>query len=197
MKYLVFFMVVLFSCAEKTEDNTDVAEKTKKDINPGFKSFVKKYQYIQLPLVYHPCLFDSRDLQRVKPNEKFASDKYGQDGFAYCTFKTNGDYVALITCYPGDCMVPLLTTYDLKGNVIDREEVMIGRCGADCGFTCTEYMTIGQDLNIYVCDSITTQTCDSAGYLIPGTKKEYILFSKGKILPSGQIELSEEKQEDY
>jgi hypothetical protein len=56
-------------------------------------------------------------------------------------------------------------------------------------------MRIESDYSIYVADTIKSSECDSVGNIIPETTESYIIYKKGRLLDTGQIELSEELNE--
>jgi hypothetical protein len=149
-----------------------------------------------LPLAEKGCyLKPDEHIQLTK--ERYPVYVSNEEGYMISgyTFKTNGDFTALLSFGAADCYIPNLTTYDRLGKKIDEKMIAIGGCGSDCGYTCEEFMTIRTDYSIYTSDTITTFKCDTSGNEIPGTKEHYVIYKKGKLLSSGKIELSGEIKE--
>jgi hypothetical protein len=160
--------------------------------NPRFDSFKMIFKPMDLPIAIKGCYIEPAKFTEL-PISKYPGFVTDSDNeYSFCTFKANGDYTAIITLGPADCFFPILTTYDKEGKVIDKKNVVIGKCGADCGFTCEEYMTISADYSLYTSDTLTTFKCDTTGNVIPNTKEHYVVYKKGKLLSSGKIELSDE-----
>ena len=164
--------------------------------NPQFDSFKKNFALSGLPLTIKGCYLKPDQYVQLT-TEKYPLYVSNVEGYMLSgyTFKTNGDYTAILSFGAADCYIPNLATYDMAGKKIDEKMIAIGGCGADCGFTCEEFMTIRADYSIYTSDTITTFKCDTSGNEIPGTKEHYVIYKKGKLLSSGKIELSEEIKE--
>ena len=161
--------------------------------NSAFDSFKHNFRSTDLPMIVKACYVKEENYVKVT-KEKYPLYIQTEDGYdlAAHTFKTNGDYTAVIMLCPADCYLPQLTTYDKNGKRIDEKIIGIGGCGADCGFTCEEYMIIRPDYSIYTSDTVTQFKCDTAGNEIPGTKEHYVIYKRGKLLNTGKIELSAE-----
>jgi hypothetical protein len=109
----------------------------------------------------------------------------------YCTFKTNGDYYAVIKLGLADCALPVLATYDKRGKQIDEKCICIGYCGDGPGFTCEEFAIIRTDFSIYTADTMSTMEIDSLGNEVEGTLQRSVLYKKGRLLSTGRIELTD------
>ncbi len=106
-------------------------------------------------------------------------------------------YYGLIVFSPADVFVPVLTTYDKKGNIISDESLSIGDCnGGGPGINyCSAIGVINSDLTIYCADTLKTVDLDKTMKAIDGTKKYYCKFKKGKINKDGKIiMISEQKK---
>jgi hypothetical protein len=158
--------------------------------NAPFEAYKQKFKVFKLPVAVKGCYINDSNLLVLTPQQD--TPVYKDKILAYCSFATNGKYFAALTVSPGDCYVPILYTYDEQGNKIDEKQIVIGGCGADCGFTCEEYMVINADYSIYISDTISECQCDTLGNEIPGTKQHYVIYKTGRLLSTGKIELSEE-----
>src|SRR5690606_2768063 len=111
---------------DKSEVDSKILEKL-----PLFKS-------LELPYTYNP-----QNPVELKEDHSIKDGAYeGNESFIYGTIKSNGNYVATITFVPADAYLPVLTTYTLEGKKIDQVGLVIGRCGMDCGVTCSEHLYI-------------------------------------------------------
>ena len=173
---------ILFGCENKLE--TEGVEKESEKPN-----FLSKYKTTTLPISMKGCFGNSYKLPLIS-EDSLESDS--EDGtVAYCTFKTNGDYFAVVRLGLSDCALPILITYDSKGNVIDEKAIGIGLCGASPGFRCEEFSLIKNDFSIFASDTIAEADLDSLGHEIKSTLQNYVIYKKGKLLPNGKIELTD------
>lgn len=168
----------------------NTTSKQKENYN-GFGIFLKNFKKSTLPVTIRACKETGKNLLILPENTAYVNEP----SLAYCIFKTNGDYVAAITLGSADCLVPILTTYNLDGEKIDEKKIMVGRCGSDCGYTCEEFMILKPDFSIYTSDTISSFACDSLGNAIPETTKRYVIYRKGKLLKTGKIALGKEIKE--
>ncbi len=183
----VILMILLCACLGCNNSGTGAnASKS------AFDSFMVHFHPAELPIAIKGCNIDPKtfELLPIAGFPKFVSDSDNE--YAYCSFKTNGDYIGIITLGPADCFFPILKTFDKNGNKIDERDIHIGGCGADCGFTCEEFMTLRADYTLYTSDTISYYKCDTAGNEIPGTREHYVVYRKGRLLPTGKIELSDD-----
>lgn len=172
-------------------NNSDSGQTEKTaEANEVFTSYLDNFKKIDLPVIIKGCEINSDGLVHF---EGVHFPKYSEDySVAYGQIPTNGNYVATITLGAADCYLPILTTYNLNGQLIDKKTIAIGGCGSDCGFTCEEFMTLRKDFSFYTSDTISTYTCDSLGNETPGTYEYYVAYQEGKLQPDGKIEMSEE-----
>lgn len=197
MKYLgIFFSLLLFSCQTNTDKTDQEQTKTSKKkssfpkVNDEFTLYLDNFKKLDLPIVIKGCNISTDGFKQFD-GKQFA--KYSEEySLAYGQVPTNGNYVATITLGAADCYLPVLTTYKLTGQIIDKQTIAIGYCGSDCGYSCEEFMKITNDFKIYTSDTISTYTCDSLGNETPGTYEYYVIFKEGKLLTNGQIQLSDE-----
>ena len=181
MKRSVFYIltIIFASCGNSKNEIAQENEKT--------PDFLKGYISTTLPIKMKGCAEDGLPL--INPDSVNADMEDGT--LPYCTFKTNGDYYAVIRLGLADCSLPSLITYDKIGHVIDEKELSIGYCGDAPGFRCEEFSIIGKDFSLYTSDTIAEMNIDSLGNEIEATLRKYIIYKKGKLLSSGKIELTD------
>lgn len=176
---LIISIIIFLSCGNSKTETVQENEET--------PDFLKGYKSTTLPLKMKGCSEDGLPL--------INSDSVNADmvngTLPYCTFKTNGDYYAVIRLGLADCSLPSLITFDRKGRVIDQKELAIGYCGSGPGFRCEEFSIIAEDFSLYTSDTIAEMSIDSLGNEIEATVRKYIIYKKGKLLSSGKIELTD------
>jgi hypothetical protein len=159
---------------------------------------LKYFEPVQLPLVLRPTgnyperkprLTDSESADTLFYKQAFSIACYG-------LLPDTTDYYGIIWLAPADLNYPVITTYNKKGEIIDESGIQIGYCGSDCGYDCSETITIGQSLDIFSIDSIRVTDCDAQGHLIDSTLRRYVIYKTGQITKKGKIELAEEVRED-
>lgn len=189
--------IVLFGCEQTKNDKVTIGGKDGSKntgvfpaVNEQFSLYLKNFEKINLPVIIKGCNISSEQLKNFDGD----SFKNYADGSSlpYGQIPTNGNYIATITLGAADCYLPVLTTYKLNGEVINEKCICIGGCGADCGFSCEEFMTLKSDFSFYTSDTISTYTCDSLGNETPGTYEYYVIYKKGKLLTDGKIEITPE-----
>jgi hypothetical protein len=201
---LTLILIVFYSCGSKDEttieskttlkDSTNVVNQT--DLPVDFKDYLIKFKNADLPISIDGCSYDFENMIELndKQYRKFINhDLYPNDqSFFYKRIPSNGNYITTITLRATDCFLPVLTTYNTRGEIIDEKTIAIGYCGSDCGFNCEEFMTIKKDFSIYVSDTISRYQCDSLAEEIASTHEYYVIYKKGKLLSNGKIQLTNE-----
>jgi len=191
---IVLIILALAACQSKNEKSNESADggNVLKAENEEFSAYINNFKQKNLPLTIKGCMEDITGLAEFD-GEKYKT--FNEDfSFSYGQIPTNGEYIALITLGAADCFLPILTTYKLNGQIIDKKTIAIGYCGMDCGYYCEEFMSISDDYKIYTSDTISTYKCDDQGNEIPGTYEYYLIFKEGKLLDDGKIQLSEEQK---
>jgi hypothetical protein len=181
-KIFIVSTILISSCNNFTNNHSDKSTE--------IPAFLQIYKWTILPVSMKGCFGDSYYLPLINQDSLISSSEDGS--LEYCTFKTNGDYYAVIRLGLADCALPYLITYDKNGKVIDNKSLGIGSCGSGPGFACEEFTIIKNDFTIYSSDTISTFEIDSLGDEIKGTREYYIIYKKGRLLKSGKIELSDE-----
>jgi hypothetical protein len=198
MRILTTLLILGLVLSCKTNPDNSLNSEAAKDsvnssfieVNDDFDLYLDNFERTDLPIIIKGC---EQDVHGLKEFDGIKSAKYNDNySFAFRQIPTNGTFIATVTLGVADCYLPVLTTYKLTGEKIDSKTISIGYCGSDCGYTCSEFMRIDSEYNIYVSDSVKSYECDSLGYEIPGTKEEYVIYKRGKLLTTGKIELSEE-----
>lgn len=199
-----FLIVTFFLLCCRTETNKNSLETLNEDsekteimfpeVNDDFDGFLKHFDKTELPLEIKGCYLSDNEVKEFSGSHfKKYVDEYH---YGYRQIPANGNFVATISLGAADCFLPVLTTFNLKGEKIDRKSISIGYCGSDCGYSCEEFMTIREDYSIYVSDTISSSECDSLGNIIPETTENYVIYKSGQLLENGMIELSEETRKE-
>ncbi len=157
-----------------------------------FAQFLEKHNEVELPLVLRTCEVNTVELKSYGGIDTLYVPKQQIAGaFPYCRFKTNGDYVAVISLVMTECFAPILTTWTKDGRQIDSMDITIGYCGSAPGYQCKEFMSLSNDFMIYTSDTISSVELDTTGAEIAGSRRNYVYYRKGRLLNSGEIELSD------
>jgi len=192
----VFLLTIFVACSTKPSqsekiDSTNSAKTTVTESNPAFLIFIKKFKFLPLPLTIKTLDIAADSFQKLNAKDNvFIKSEYPDEIYAYGILPDTADFYKIIWLQPAEIEVPVLTTFSKTGKKISEKYLSVGGCGSDCGFSCAEFITIGQDLTIFSRDSITSSDCDTAGNLKPNTTKKYIRFEKGSVLKSGKIKMS-------
>lgn len=206
MQRILFLLIILImffqSCKYvKTNDNATICDTTvltktnnlNNNIplgNNEFSNYLKYFSHATLPIIIKGCSINVDKLFEFQANE---SRKFNKDySYAYCQMPTNGNFIATIALGVADCYLPVLTTYTLKGEIIDKKVLSIGYGEIDCGEHTEDYMILEKDYKIYISDTINICECDSSYNVIEETCEQYVIYKKGRLLPDGKIELTEE-----
>jgi hypothetical protein len=201
---IVFF---LFDCSNAKKFNSEQNDNREKlicieqdtlksnilqPVNQEFKDYLSCFDVIDLPITIYPCEFSLYDsLYRFKENE-YQNYNEGHSS-AFAQILTNNDYIAVIIFADADCYVPILTTYNYAGKIIDSKDISIGDTD-DIGYRSKTLTKINKDFTILITDSVSTYEVDSLGNEILGTRKHYILYQKGELTKTGKIKLSQEQK---
>jgi len=187
--FLFLWVVAILGCgSNSTVDKPGVNDH---EANTQFDSFKNEFPIVELPVRIKGC-----QTEYLSSTKEISEDKYphyinSKEGI-FGTFKTNGNYIALLTLGEADCFSPILTTYDNEGNKIDEEILMFGD-GSDLGFISEEFMVIRPDFSIFYSDTVISFQPDSLGNQVPGTYMHYVKYKTGKLLPTGRIEMAGER----
>ena len=184
-------VLMLASCTNQTPKPAAISAS---DANP-LDSFLAGFKERSLPLSLSICSqIDDADV----PKRAFDSSLDARFDIAthvhYGRIATNGDYTAIITLIPADCALPLITTIDKKGVLIDSKLLYLeGGGGADAGYRYYSQVKINKDFSLSSIDTIVFFDIDSSrgGDPLQGGKSQRIERSKtGKLCTDGKIQLS-------
>ncbi|MDX9697646.1 MAG: hypothetical protein RBT49_17775 [Bacteroidales bacterium] len=202
---ILLFLIVFFwffqSCKNVKKNETtakcDTTGLTKCDLsndnvltNSEFSNYLKYFNHAILPIEIKGCSINVDELFEFSSNK---SRKFNMDySYAYCQIPTNGNFIATIVLGVADCYLPVLTTYTLNGEIIDKKVLSIGYGEIDCGQHTEDYMILEKDYKINISDTLNICECDSSYNLIEETCQQYVIYKKGRILSDGKIELTDE-----
>lgn len=181
---IIILTVILFfsSCNSNNE----------KGVKYSFRDFIHKLNIIDLPFKHRPENIIEGTLKRIDLVDTiFTKD---QLSMYYGLLTDTSKFFSVITFLPGDEYVPVLTTYDKLGNIIDSKSILVNGCGGGpCIDYCSSTSIIEKDFSIFCSDTIIGPTCDSLDNRIAGTDSIYTSYFKGKITNTGKIEFEDEK----
>ena len=199
---LILTLILLFSCKKKNLQSENQVTINKShienipELDSEFQSFIAQFPKLEFPIKINGCeeQFIALPKLNLKLSLKFSPE--AEYEHIYGIIPSNGKYISTITLGMADCMIPILTTYEMSGKRIDSKAINIGYCGFDPCYECVESMTIKKDFRIYVADTIKTSECDEDYKAIAGTEKIKVIFKTGLLSQNGKIELNEivEKQ---
>ncbi|GAC1309002.1 MAG: hypothetical protein NVSMB24_23700 [Mucilaginibacter sp.] len=160
--------------------------------DPAFLNFLKKFKILSLPLTIRTLETGGGTSQKLNVKDNvFIKSEYPDEIYAYGILPDTANIYKVIWLQPAEMEVPVLTTFTKNGKKINEEYLGVGGCGSDCGFSCSEFITINRDFTIFSGDSVESTDCDTSGNLKPNTTKKYIRYKTGKVLKSGKIKMSE------
>jgi hypothetical protein len=179
---------VLFLSSCNSTENEIVESKLKEYT---FRDFLNKFKIQNLPFKYRALDLQDEKLKSID----LVDTIYTKDQLSiyYGILSDTTNFFSIITLLPGDDFVPILTTYDKKGNMIDTKTILVNGCvGGPCINYCSSTSIIEKDLNIFCSDTVIGTTCDENDNAISQTDSITVSFIKGKINANGKIDLSEE-----
>ncbi|MFA6262104.1 MAG: hypothetical protein WC760_11585 [Bacteroidia bacterium] len=190
---LIILASILFANCKNEKAKNNKSEQLVVKSN-DFKTFINTFKKLEVPLIIEPLkIQDGNFTQLTKTDLKFIDlqdiDPNLDNIYAYGILPDTLDTYKVIYLFPYEIRLPKMATYSKNGKKISEEELAVGGCGSDCGFTCNEYVKIYSDLKIYSVDSIQSYECDSLG-IKENTLKKYTRFKNGSINIKGQIIMS-------
>ena len=194
---LTYLLIACSPTREKVVLNSNKDEVTTPpfDKRAYFKNnYLEKFKIVNLPLTLRPTgNYPERRSLRTDSNSPDTLFYKGAYSIAcYGLLPDTSIFYGVIWLEPADLEYPVITTYDKNGEIIDEREINIGYCGDDCGYHCTETVTIDKDYKIFSADSVTSSDCDTLGHIIETSTKKYVIFKTGQINKNGKVEMSNE-----
>ncbi|MBS1503905.1 MAG: hypothetical protein JST32_17680 [Bacteroidetes bacterium] len=191
---LLLIVVVLQACSRNaSKQNQNGNDNTIKpvNVNPEFRQFLKKFKFLSLPLTIKTLEIVTDSSKKLNHRDNvFIKSDYPDEIYAYGMLPDTASNYKIIWLEPAEDEIPVLTIFTKNGKKLNQEELGVGECGSDCGFNCSESITIDKGLAIFSRDSIQSTNCDTSGNLIKNTTKRYLRFKTGKILKDGKIALT-------
>lgn len=156
-----------------------------------FEKFLKKFQPMALPLTIKTLDIEPGTTERkiTQKDSLFIRTRFPNETWALGMLSDTSTTIQLLWLEPAEMYNPVLTTFTKGGQKISEQHLSVGSCGADCCFTCDEYIYIRKDRSIYGVDSIKSCVCDEKGPK-KSTMKRYIRYVTGQIGADGKISLS-------
>jgi hypothetical protein len=166
--FLPIIIFLLTSCSKQekaTSLSTPGDDSVHNEENGNFKLYLSTLDKVDLPVIIRGCgEVNATKKIREKGNgiELTTDNSYFKTSEpVYGQIPTNGEFLATISLGVADCFIPILTTFNKNGTQIDRKSISIGYCGSDCGYSCSEFMSIDRDYAIFTSDTVMTYDCDS------------------------------------
>ena len=209
-KIITLLIALIFvSCgrsAKQNDGNNDTLQLEQKDsivenkiLDNEFQQYLSYFSTINLPLSIEFCSgkfendVEKLSLKKFEDDEDIKFHKGDYDYLAFGQIATD-NYIATIKLTIGDCFAPYLTTYSYDGKIIDTKGIFITDM-SDEGYSSKVTTLINSDLSIFITDSVTIYERDT----ISGEEiiiEKYVSYQKGKLLPTGKIELSDKKKQE-
>jgi hypothetical protein len=195
-----FLMVIGCSSSGSKKSGVDsTLNKSKTIIEPitGFREFIDGFKQLPYPVSIRTLDIDPASYRKfTKADNVFIKSAYPDEIYSYGILPDTADSYKIVWLSPAESLIPILTTFTKSGKKIKEEELGVGGCGSDCGFTCNEWVTINKDLEIFSVDSIKSSQCDNNGIKL-NTEKRYIRYKEGKILKNGEITMSKVVKKNF
>jgi len=189
MKALCCCILLLLCCSPK--NGAIEKEKLKEEY---FKTvFIKKFKVLQLPLEICEGKRISNNFPITNPDT--LDSLFTESGTLRCygMLADTTKFYTVIFYAPAVTYVPVLSTFDKKGNRIYDQGIDFGCWDGGPGeYDCNGYLRIDSSLNL---DLRHTVTCYDCGSTLSSPKK-YFKSGKGKIKQDGRIELITESKCD-
>jgi len=203
-------LVVLLGLASCTEDSPKSKHHKKAAVNgkkpspnvsvnrkQQFEKFIRKFKPMALPLTIKTLEIEpgAAELKITDKDSLFIRTRFPNETRALGMLSDTSTTIQLLWLEPAEMYNPVLTTFTKSGQKISEQHLSVGSCGADCCFTCDEYIYIRKDRSIYGVDSIKSCVCDAKG---PNqrTMKRYIRYITGQIAADGKISLSKVREKN-
>lgn len=172
-------------------DSQTTGQKFKKSQDSDFSSYLSNFDCSELPIRINTTNLKPGKLKEFDRKNSNFTDEYS---LAFVQIPTSGNFIATITLKKLDSYTPVLTTYDLTGQIIDSKLLSLQHADYLSQNNNREIVSI--DANLKICITDTIYQYETEKIQIEGiesdTANEYIIQKKGQILNNGTIEFNKE-----
>jgi|LakMenE01Jun11ns_1017448.scaffolds.fasta_scaffold9743097_2 hypothetical protein len=186
---LTFFLI--FGCSGHRDQ---LGERDQDNLKANYfkNTFLKKFKRLDLPTnIIEGKQIDPKKLTSNDP--KSLDSLFTQSGSILCygILTDTSSFYTLIFYAPTVTFIPVISTYDKKGNRISDKGIDFG-CwdGGPYDYSCDGHLTVDNKMNLNLEHVTICNDCDS-------TSTEPVKFiekRKGKITNNGQVELEARKE---
>ncbi|MDD3320905.1 MAG: hypothetical protein PHS59_05625 [Paludibacter sp.] len=190
---IIIGILLLTSCNLSQKNNAEQANKPshilsfKQSEDKNFNSFLLNFKQSKLPIKISPNNLNSKNLIEFNCKNSTFTDEYS---LAFTQIPTNGNYIATITLKQLESYVPVLTTYDLTGQIIDSKLLSLVNLEYQYKDNFKEMVSIDTSFNICITDSVFNIENEGSSSIALLNEEDSIVQRKGKILSTGIIELN-------
>lgn len=182
----IFVISIVFSSCSNNKSET-IGNTNSPDTLVMFKQFIAKFNPLKYPFVastdcYYP---DSNGVKFDPANDSIFIESSALN-IPVGLLPDTADFYPVIYAAPTVCYLLILATYSKDGRLISEEQVSNG-CGSDCGYTCSDDLTINSLQDITIVNNIEFFECDSAANETPGTWQKIIEIKKCSVDKNGNI----------
>lgn len=182
---IIVISIVLSSCSNNKSET--IGNTNSLDTLVMFKQFIAKFKPLKYPFLastdcYYP---DSNGIKFDPANDSiFIYDS--EHNLPVGLLPDTANFYPVIYAAPTVCYLLILATYSKDGKLISQEQISNG-CGSDCGYTCSDNLTINSLQDITIVNNIEFFECDSAANETPGTWQKIIEIKKCSVDKNGKI----------
>ena len=191
---IIVAISILFAngCSNRSASDKQAAKKA------AFRKFLSKFDVLSLPLEMKPGRMQMDHYKKLDSADNAFTGymEKSETLYAYGLLPDTSGSFKVIWFEPADDYYPVLATFTKNGKKIKQEDIGVGGCGEDCGFSCTETIDISKKMTIFSVDSVTENDCDTSGNETGKTEK-YTRYKTGQITKGGRIHLSKTQQKSF
>lgn len=147
-----------------------------------------KAELPKLLLPYHWTLESASGLDTLRGLQNTLLDK--KNGKIQGYFELE-ELIVFVQLFPGDVLMPHLTSFNKEGEKQESLTLSIGGYGAGCGISVNAYQTISEAGVIRLKSSSTKRTCEENGAIISEEVHYYNWEQYGQIKSDGKIEMKQ------
>jgi len=195
--YALAIPFIFFGCNHATRNKSQLSDKQeasqefKKSLDSDFSIYLSNFDHCELPIKINTDKLKPGKLKEFDRKNSNFTDEYS---LALAQIPTSGNFIATITLKKLDSYTPVLTTYDLTGQIIDSQLLSLEYVAYQNPNNDREIVSIDNNLSICITDTIYRfETEDiSIKNTNSNSGNEYIIQRKGQILDNGIIEFTKE-----